>query len=245
MYGLCLLSNYVFFMTLVPILAHWEDFRTQLLPRLAHYLHVSKAPTDQYLLLVGLVTIFVYFVLNLALDLVQTIRSLCTTCQQRKISTRELTTNTSTSVTTKKTTTTQYVVANNPNTTSSAQLSSSSSPCNVSIGLTRAHQQAVHYYPAFVTSTFLIWSNTNKFDSYSIAFVMLQVLFLLMLPFSYMCPRPLMNHINRIAYQCALLWTLAYAIYPRDVGYLMDWAANSLYGFFCPAPVDIYYTPIL
>lgn len=78
-----------------------------------------------------------------------------------------------------------------------------------------------------------------------IRFVMVQVLFLFVLPFSYMCPHPLINHINRIAYQCALLWTLAYAIYPRDVGFLIDWACNNLYTFFSPAPTDIYYTPIL
>ncbi|CAO3594247.1 unnamed protein product [Absidia cylindrospora] len=178
------------------------------------------------------------------MDVIHTIGTLSSVCRQRRVSTHARTTSTSstTSVTTKRTTTTQSISGHAPSLDASQ---STISTCNISTGVNRANQQLVHYYPAFVSSTFLVWANTNKFDTFSIAFVMIQVICLFLLPFSYACPRPLISHINRIAYQCALLWTLAYAIYPRDVGYIMDRSSNEIHDFFSPAPTDIYYTPIL
>lgn len=58
-----------------------------------------------------------------------------------------MTTNTPTSITIKKTTTTQSVVANDSSSSNPLATTQVSAPCNVSVGLTRAHQQAVHYYP--------------------------------------------------------------------------------------------------
>ncbi|ORZ24230.1 hypothetical protein BCR42DRAFT_87532 [Absidia repens] len=146
MYGLCVLSNYLFFLALVPMVAHCDYFRNYLLPRLAHLLHLSKVPVDQHLLAVSLVTFFVYFFLYLAMDVIQTINTLSSACRQRRVSThaRTTSTSTSTSITTKRTTTTQSISGYAPSLDGSQ---STLSTCNISTGVNRAHQQLVHYYP--------------------------------------------------------------------------------------------------
>ncbi|KAI8338411.1 hypothetical protein BC941DRAFT_422850, partial [Chlamydoabsidia padenii] len=61
----------------------------------------------------------------------------------------------------------------------------------------------------------MIWSNTSVLDTFNTTFVMIQTLFFLLIPITYAVPFPMIGHLNQVAYQCALLWTLIYALYPR------------------------------
>ncbi|KAI8086732.1 uncharacterized protein BX664DRAFT_336632 [Halteromyces radiatus] len=222
MYGIYVTLSYLVFLPLVPALAHCALFRHEFLPLVSHWFSLSKVPLDPLLLAVSLVSVYVYFFLNLVLDVVQSIRTFCLQCEQDKTTT-----------------------SNSSRRTQESTSSCVSKTCKISARVTRAYQQAVHYYPGFIASTLLVWANTNRFDTFSTAFVIIQVFFLLMLPLTYGCPDTMISHINRIGYQCALFWTLIYAMFPRDIGFLMDLAAYQIHQLCTPTPTDIYYTPIL
>ncbi|CAO3622948.1 unnamed protein product [Cunninghamella echinulata] len=113
-------------------------------------------------------------------------------------------------------------------------------PTRLTVRLEGAQQRLSQLYPAFITSTLLLWANTNKFDSYSVSFVLIQGIFFIIMPFTYACPHPLVRHIGRIGYQSALAWSIFYALFPRDVGYIIDIYIHELTQLFAPNPTDVY-----
>ncbi|SAL97644.1 hypothetical protein [Absidia glauca] len=216
---MCILSSYVVFLTGIPILAYSDCFRNHLIPSWGYYLGAAKVGLDQHLLATAVATIFIYFTLNAGNDFVYTLQALYASWFGRNVSTCISTTMTATATTTITTTVTQSILPA-PSLFALGIAQPRRFRRNLSQRLSCAYQKAALYYPgvsAFITSTLMIWCNTKVFDSSNTAFVIIQALFLAFLPLTFAMPVPIVGDLNCVGYRCALLWTVVYALYSRQV----------------------------
>ncbi|CAO3645121.1 unnamed protein product [Cunninghamella blakesleeana] len=211
MSGLCIIGNYVFFFLLTPYLAQTHWLRQSLLPSVGNFLSISKVPIDELLFCVGFITLFVFVFLHMVIDLLRVAKAWGL-----------LTDNTT------------------GHTLEGFTIIAATNSTRLTIRLENAQQYLSQLYPAFITSAVLLWANTNKFDSYSITFILIQGVFFTIMPFTYICSHPIINHINRIAYQSALAWSIIYALFPRDAGFVIDIYVRELTQLFTPNPTDAY-----
>ncbi|KAI9303807.1 hypothetical protein BJ944DRAFT_96292 [Cunninghamella echinulata] len=75
MSGLCIIGNYIFFFLLTPYLAHSDWIRRYFLPRTGQFLSISKVPIDELLFCVGFVTLFVFVLVHMFIDLLKVAQS--------------------------------------------------------------------------------------------------------------------------------------------------------------------------
>ncbi|KAJ8657452.1 hypothetical protein O0I10_006754 [Lichtheimia ornata] len=69
-------------------------------------------------------------------------------------------------------------------------------------------------FPAFAVSVYLIHANTNIHTWHSRAFILIQTVLFVYLPFSYCWSN---DTITLIAYRCVLAWSLIYSLFPHEV----------------------------
>lgn len=185
-YSMCLLSSYVVFLAGIPVLAYSDCFRNHFLPSWGYYLGVAKVGLNQHLLAAAVATVLIYFTLNGGDDVVYTLQAFYASWFDRNVSTCISTTTTATTTTTITTTVTQSILPA-PSLFALGIAQPRRPFRNLSQRLSCAYQKAALYYPgkqkqtnmgqaywygglaAFITSTFMIWSNTKAFDSFNTA----------------------------------------------------------------------------
>ncbi|KAI9269268.1 hypothetical protein BDA99DRAFT_504013 [Phascolomyces articulosus] len=74
-------------------------------------------------------------------------------------------------------------------------------------------------FPGYAVSAYLLKTNTNLYYTQSKAFLFLQSILLVSVPFS--SRYPALQKTHSIAYRCALAWTLVYSLFPRETMHLL------------------------
>ncbi|CDS08111.1 hypothetical protein LRAMOSA02060 [Lichtheimia ramosa] len=102
----------------------------------------------------------------------------------------------------------------------------------VSERLKLGFHQLQQLFPAFAVSVYLILANTNIHTWHSRAFILIQTVLLVYLPFSFCWSN---DTITLIAYRCVLAWSLIYSLFPHEVSNAF-WYMTQLH-----APSNGYY----
>ncbi|KAI8364782.1 uncharacterized protein BYT42DRAFT_550386 [Radiomyces spectabilis] len=214
----CLFITYAILLVAIPVIAQCPCFRNQFLPRLSHFVRLDLVGRDELIVCIGFMTLYTYFIMGILVEFFHTKPNIAY-CTVKKTTTTSTTPVTRRSSTGARTKTAEVEVDVDEHTQATKH----------TIRFERAHQQLRQLFPAFgtltkynlasaafVTSALLMWANTNKFDTYRHGFLFLQGLILFLLPFACACPKRMLGVTAKIAYRCALYWTLAYAMMPGE-----------------------------
>ncbi|KAI9495873.1 hypothetical protein BDB00DRAFT_812238 [Zychaea mexicana] len=86
-------------------------------------------------------------------------------------------------------------------------------------GMAEGSEKLKQLFPGYAVSAYLLKANTNLYYTQSKAFLFLQSLLLVLVPFS--ASYPGLQKTHAIAYRCALAWTLVYSLFPRETMHML------------------------
>ncbi|KAI8143909.1 hypothetical protein BJV82DRAFT_88677 [Fennellomyces sp. T-0311] len=92
-------------------------------------------------------------------------------------------------------------------------------------GLSPGVDQLKQQFPGYAVSAYLLQSNTNLHYAQGKAFLFLQSILLVLVPFTQRYPQ--IQKANGIAYRCALGWTLVYSLFPRETMHFL-WLVSQV-----------------